>query len=65
MYAYVNYYYSDELTEDPEGNLVMLCQDCSDKNEELIQWAQTGDQYASCELCDAFQDETDTEPCYG
>lgn len=48
----VNYYYSDELTNDTEGNLVQLCRKCADKNRNVIEYAQRGDEESECELCD-------------
>lgn len=52
----VNYYYSDELTNDDEGNLVQLCRDCAHQNQDVIQWAQQGDSESECELCDKVND---------
>lgn len=45
------YYYSDELTTDPEGNLVQLCDRCAQRHRGVAQWA--GDGADGCELCDA------------
>jgi len=52
----VNRYYSDELTSDDEGNLVMLCREHAAKNRAIIQWASRGDEESECELCDASND---------
>lgn len=49
----INYYYSDELTNDTEGNLVTLCRSCAKENRDVIQWAQRGDDGNECELCRA------------
>lgn len=49
----VNYYYSDELTSDTEGNLVQLCYGCAAANPDNIEWAQRGDEDSECEECDA------------
>lgn len=49
----VNYYYSDELTNDTEGNLIQLCRACAKAHREVIQFAQTGDPESSCEMCKA------------
>lgn len=57
----VNYYYSDELTNDDEGNLVQLCRGCAAQNRDQIQWASRGDDQSACELCRASNDPAWTE----
>lgn len=52
----VNYYYSDELTNDAEGNLVQLCGNCAKANRTIVQFASRGDEESECELCDAAND---------
>ncbi len=46
----VNYYYSDELTSDNEGNLVQLCRECAKSNADKIALAATGDEDSICEV---------------
>lgn len=56
----VNRYYSDELTTDPEGNLVLLCAHCAAKAKQsgvAVQWAACGDPESVCELCRCVQRE--------
>ncbi len=53
----VNYYYSDELTSDTEGNLTMLCRECARKNANIVQWASRGDEESTCELCRVANDQ--------
>ncbi len=52
----VNYYYSDELTNDDEGNLVQLCRDCAKVNRDKTNWASRGDDQSICELCETCND---------
>lgn len=52
----VNYYYSDELTNDTEGNLVQLCGACAQRNADKVQWAQRGDHESECEICNTAND---------
>lgn len=56
-----NYYYSETLTEDPEGSLVALCAECAAMAvagcEDVI-WAGAGDPETICELCGAEQEAT-------
>lgn len=52
----VNYFYSDTLTNDTEGNLVQLCRACAQQNKALAAWASRGDTESECELCDAAND---------
>ncbi len=48
----VNFYYSDALTNDPEGCLVVLCERCAKQHEADIDgYAQDGDGNDTCELC--------------
>ena len=56
----VNYYYSDELTSDPEGNLVQLCRVCAERGPAM--WADRGDDDPEqlCELCDKPQERLDS-----
>jgi hypothetical protein len=54
----VNYYYSDALTSDTEGNLVQLCRDCAATHRADVQWAARGDEESLCELCEAANDRT-------
>lgn len=46
------FYYDDsgELSSDPEGNLVQLCDGCALAHEDVIEWA--GDGAEGCELCE-------------
>lgn len=50
----VNYHYSDELSSDPEGNLVALCRACATKHG--APYAAPGDSESECEVCDAAND---------
>lgn len=52
----VNFYYSDTLTADTEGNLVQLCRDCAKANRDTSVWASRGDEQSVCELCDVCND---------
>jgi len=52
----VNFYYSDELTNDTEGNLVQLCRTCAKANVDKAEWASRGDEECICELCEACND---------
>lgn len=52
----VNFYYSDTLTADTEGNLVQLCRGCAETNRNLIAWASRGDEQSVCELCEVCND---------
>lgn len=56
----VNYYYSDDLTADTEGNLVQLCRACATKHQGVVQWASKGDNESECELCGATNDAART-----
>ena len=55
----INFFYDhspdQELSTDPEGNLVMLCADCRDRHAHEVEWAAQGDAECICELCDAPQ----------
>lgn len=52
----VNFYYSDELTSDTEGNLVQLCRACAGKHIDIVEWASRGDEECECELCGKAND---------
>jgi hypothetical protein len=54
----VNFYYSDDLTSDTEGNLVQLCRECAKTNRDKATWASRGDDQSICELCEACNDPT-------
>lgn len=49
----INYYYSDELTHDTEGNLVKLCDACAGQHTAVIQFASPLEDGATpiCERC--------------
>ena len=49
----INYYYSDELTRDTEGNLVKLCDACAAQHAAKVQLADSLEDGAApiCELC--------------
>ncbi|HEU5088136.1 MAG TPA: hypothetical protein VFT99_11850 [Roseiflexaceae bacterium] len=48
----VDWFYSDALTNDPEGCLVVLCEACANQHEaEIDGYAQDGDGNDTCELC--------------
>ena len=49
----INYYYSDELTRDTEGNLVKLCDACAAQHAAIVQFASPLEDGATpiCELC--------------
>jgi hypothetical protein len=53
---FVNRYYSDELTNDTEGNLVMLCRCCARNHKGQVRLVGNGDEGSTCELCDATND---------
>lgn len=52
----INYYYSDELTADTEGDLVQLCRNCAEENAGQVEWASRGDEESECELCGKAND---------
>ena len=57
----VNFYYSNELTNDDEGCLVQLCQNCAEENADMVQWAGQGDEESICELCEKANSEPSLE----
>lgn len=49
----INYYYSDALTRDAEGNLVKLCDHCAAQHAAVVQFAGPLEEGATqrCERC--------------
>jgi hypothetical protein len=58
---HVDFYYDfgKVITSDPDGCLVMLCEECAAANP--VEFAAQGDADSACELCDAPQDAEDDQ----
>lgn len=49
----VQYYYSDALTRDTEGNLVQLCEACAQEHRGEVEFAGTDSwEPLVCEVCE-------------
>lgn len=51
----VNFFYDcsaeHDLSCDPEGDLVVMCERCAKRYESSVEYAQDGDGNDTCELC--------------
>jgi hypothetical protein len=58
---HVNYFYDwtepKQYSDDPEGNLVLLCASCAARAGDDVALAATGDEGAACELCGVSDDD--------
>lgn len=63
--TYISYYYdqtpTQTLSDDPEGNLVALCLECSADHAADIAFAGNADDEAVCDVCGAGQADGDDD----